>query len=135
MTTSETIEKQTEEFEQNGGTVQTIPTKEELNEIRRKKKALAAEEKRIKEALDENKTERSEAKDKLKETKQAFEENRKALGKNTTALNAVHLSKSALKHHELFKEVATTFLLSSAETEKSLAAYMSALDEAKELGL
>lgn len=129
------IDQQVKEFEAAGGVIEKIPSREELKEIQRKKKELAQQEKQMKAYLDQNKSERSEARDAIREAKESFEKTRSALGKNMTQLNNIHLSKSAIKHYDEFLTVSTTFLLSLAETEKTLNSYLKVLKEGKEIGL
>jgi len=130
---SEEIQEQIEEFENQGGEVEKLPSKEELKEIQRQRKALAAEEKRIREALNENKSERKEVRDKIKEKRGLFEKARAAHGKHVTTLNRIHLTKSAIKHFKEFEAASTEYLLSLEVVQSALDEYLQALREANEV--
>ena len=141
--TRDEIAAATAEFTKSGGKVEEVvaPVKaevksgrrEKLAELKSKRLEMAAEEKVLREELNEGKAERKVARDLVNTTKDAFEVARKECGDASKSVNGIHLTKSAMKHFDDFNDAIANWILKKDNMETAAKAYLQALRDYKEL--
>lgn len=139
----EELQRQTEEFEKNGGKVQKVDSgpadlddntsRNELKEIQRQKRELAKREKELKAERDENKEKRKSARKAVADAKSLFEKRRKELSNSIKVVNSIHLTKSVSKHFTEFNESIATLLMRQQNMEEASKGYLQAIRDYKEI--